>query len=214
MKRLSRTWSGWRCEMGRPRTTNLDLPTHLRLRRGTFFFVQPGTGRFINLGKDRAAAEINLRELLAGPLDLSRVPYAGSDRVHFLRFTDMVYRRTRARALQKGMEFSLTDQHVVDLFVASNGRCAVSGIEFDDMEVGKRGLRPWMPSLDRIMAREGYAPGNVRVVCVAANIALSDFGDEVLIRLARAIAERSISSTDQKSQSIAARQINDLHASK
>lgn len=67
----------------------------------------------------------------------------------------------------------------------STGSCAVSGIKFD-RRVGKRS--PWMPSIERIDCLDGYVVGNVRWVSLAANIALNDFGFDVLIRLANGVA--------------------------
>ena len=77
-----------------------------------------------------------------------------------------------------------------DLLLLSGGLCAVSGIAFDDNATGKRGIRPWMATLDRIDAAGPYAIGNVRIICLAANNALADFGDEVLERLAEAVVHR------------------------
>ncbi|MEJ7685676.1 MAG: hypothetical protein WKG52_01005 [Variovorax sp.] len=184
--------------MGRPRSPTNDLPQHMQLRNGTFYFVEPGSGKWVNLGRVRAVADIRMRELRAQPLDLHRVPLVGADAAHFARFAMVVYRRARARAVAKAIRFDLTEQSVLDLLIESQGRCVLSDIEFTDAPAGKRGLRPWMPSLDRIEAHRGYEVGNVRVVCLAVNLALSDFGDDVLMAVARAIAGRSISSSAPK----------------
>ncbi|WP_295403742.1 hypothetical protein [uncultured Thiocystis sp.] len=47
--------------------------------------------------------------------------------------------------------------------------------------------RPWMPSVDRIDSRLGYTPDNIRLVTVAANLAMGTWGDEVLYKMADAI---------------------------
>lgn len=184
--------------MGRPRNPNNDLPQHMQRRNGTYYFVEPGSGKWINLGADRAVADIRMRELQSQPLDLHRVPVAGVDAAHFARFAVIVYRRARARAIAKKIKFDLTEQAVLDLLIECNGRCVLSGIEFTDAPAGKRGLRPWMPSLDRIEAYRGYEEGNVRIVCMVVNIALSDFGDDVLFALVAALSGRSISSSPAK----------------
>jgi hypothetical protein len=46
-------------------------------------------------------------------------------------------------------------------------------------------------SLDRIIPVLGYVRGNVRVVCFAVNQARSDYGDEVLLIIAKALVERA-----------------------
>ncbi len=48
---------------------------------------------------------------------------------------------------------------------------------------------PWAPSVDRIDSSKGYVPGNVRLVCVAANLAMNEWGEDVLARVARAYVE-------------------------
>ena len=68
------------------------------------------------------------------------------------------------------------------------GRCAVSGLEFSEVQVGGgRARRPYAPSLDRIDTRRGYEPDNVRLVCAVANFAMNAWGlgrGAVVIRLA------------------------------
>ena len=57
------------------------------------------------------------------------------------------------------------------------GRCAVSGLEFSETQVGGgKARRPYAPSLDRIDPRRGYEPDNVRLVCAVANFAMNAWG--------------------------------------
>lgn len=183
---------------GRPRKHDLDLPPRVRHRRGTYFFIEPSSNRWINLGKDKAAAIQTVQRKEAQLLDMSGVPLTGADASAIARYALQIHRDVRARARQKGMQFELTEQDVLELLVESDGHCALSGLAFSWEPVGKRSLRPWAPSVDRKNAADGYRKDNVRLVCLAVNIALSDFGDEVLIRMATAIADRSISSSGRK----------------
>ena len=50
--------------------------------------------------------------------------------------------------------------------------------------------RMWAPSVDRINSAHGYVAGNMRLVAIAVNIAMSDFGEEFLLRIAEAIVRR------------------------
>lgn len=43
---------------------------------------------------------------------------------------------------------------------------------------------PYSPSIDRIDSRIGYTKSNCRIVCVAANYAMNEWGDSVLRELA------------------------------
>jgi hypothetical protein len=81
----------------------------------------------------------------------------------------------------------LTLDFLHTLLIASEGRCAVSGLplSFERPRAAKR--NPWAPSLDRINSRRPYEPGNVRIVCAAANLAMQDWGYGVLLRLAEAV---------------------------
>lgn len=45
-------------------------------------------------------------------------------------------------------------------------------------------MRPFMPSIDRTNSAKGYTAGNCRLVCVAANFAMNEWGQGVLHKLA------------------------------
>lgn len=61
----------------------------------------------------------------------------------------------------------------------SEGRCELTGVPFSlDNRTGSR-TPPFKPSLDRIDCSQGYSYTNCRLITVAANIALRDWGDEV-----------------------------------
>lgn len=96
-------------------------------------------------------------------------------------------RAARVRARAKGRAFALTGTQLVRMIEDQGYRCAVSGIELelngDDPGTWRR---PYSPSLDRIDARGGYTIGNVRIVCAAINVALSDWGEAVFLRVAEA----------------------------
>lgn len=90
----------------------------------------------------------------------------------------------KARAAKIGVPFALTFPDLDALWRASGGRCAVSGLL---MDTGRRGHHPMRASLDRIDSSKGYEIGNVRLVCVAVNYALADWGEDFLFRLASGI---------------------------
>jgi hypothetical protein len=58
-------------------------------------------------------------------------------------------------------------------------------------------------SVDRLNGRLGYVKGNVRLVCVAANLARNEWSDEDLIKLCEAIVEHAKSKTDETSNTSA-----------
>lgn len=91
----------------------------------------------------------------------------------------------RRRAEDKGIPFDLDRLDLIERI--AKGRCEVTGLLFDMTASG--GLNPWAPSLDRRNNAKGYTPDNVQVVVSAYNVAKGPWGDEVLLKLARAIVD-------------------------
>lgn len=85
----------------------------------------------------------------------------------------------RKRARLRGIAFDLNAAMVLKMLEQQEYRCAVSGISFSDEEVNDAHKRPYMPSIDRIECAKGYTRDNVRIVCVAVNTLLQDWGDSV-----------------------------------
>jgi len=100
-------------------------------------------------------------------------------------------RNTRKRALRCGIQFELTPEHLKQLFEESGGACQLTGIPFDFEVVSWARWRPWAPSIDRMIPSEGYVPENCRLVCVATNLALNQWGLSVFDRLARGYVQHS-----------------------
>ena len=49
---------------------------------------------------------------------------------------------------------------------------------------------PYAPSIDRVLCRGGYTQDNVRLVCVAVNFGMGEWGQGVYLTLARAAVKR------------------------
>ena len=85
----------------------------------------------------------------------------------------------RTRSRRRGVEFGL------DFFVGElqrridNGVCELTGVKID-LSPGRK----WnSPSIDRIDPKGGYLPGNVRMVCQAMNLAMGDWGEDIVWEL-------------------------------
>ena len=91
------------------------------------------------------------------------------------------YARDRAR--RQGLAF--------DLKLAA-GTCELTGISLERLSPGQHRTHPYAPSLDRIEPALGYTKPNVRLVCFAVNRARSDWGDEVILRIAQALVKKHI----------------------
>lgn len=94
----------------------------------------------------------------------------------------------KKRAQKKKIPFELTDYSIREMFFMSKGRCSLSGLPFRHLEGEKiRYLKnPYAPSIDRIDNRLGYTPDNVRLVCVAMNLAMHQWGLEFFDELVEA----------------------------
>lgn len=90
---------------------------------------------------------------------------------------------SRHRAKRTGVAHDIDVDFLIDLFIAQNSKCAVSGIV---MEVSSdRFGGPFGPSLDRIVPALGYTRGNLRLVCQIVNVAMNAWGLPALEKLVR-----------------------------
>jgi hypothetical protein len=95
--------------------------------------------------------------------------------------------RAKMRAKAKGIDFDITVEWAIEQMKDSDYRCPVSGIPFDVKESVASFARPHAPSLDRINSKGGYTKDNVRVVTYAVNMAVADWGEEILAQVANGI---------------------------
>ena len=103
------------------------------------------------------------------PIEAIEAPVVGN----MPRWARILLSRARGRTPDE----PLTDADLVMIWERSEGRCAVSGLEFSSAAVGMgRTRHPFMPSLDQIEPGKGYTAENVRLVCVAANFAMNAWG--------------------------------------
>lgn len=95
----------------------------------------------------------------------------------------MLAQHAKCRALKDGIPFALTAREVRRLQdVMDGGLCEMSGLPFD--MAGRRTAAS--PSLDRIIPRVGYTDGNVRIILLAMNVAMGNWGEKETRRIMRA----------------------------
>lgn len=99
-------------------------------------------------------------------------------RMHFL----LCSRRNVARKLS--IDCDLTVDWLLDRYNQQQARCQMSGIEFDLSRLAKSKRHPYGPSIDRIDYKLGYTKDNVRLVNIATNYALNQFGEDILRHIA------------------------------
>lgn len=87
----------------------------------------------------------------------------------------------KRRAREKDIPFDLDWRQIQKRIDA--GHCEVTGIPFDLTKA-----KAWnAPSLDQIIPRAGYTTSNTRVVLYALNVMASDWGLDVVVKIADAI---------------------------
>jgi hypothetical protein len=92
----------------------------------------------------------------------------------------------RTRALRRGEQFPLTQRDMEHIIARSRSRCEVTGLPFSWKWHPNQRRRPFAPSLDRIIPALGYTRANVRLVCVAVNIAINEWGEDTFAAIASA----------------------------
>lgn len=186
---------------------NADLPPGLYRRTDrSFYWTNLANGTTCSLGtKDKETALQTVAALQAKldslgrntDAEVARALHEGEawvyERPVWFR---SYYARLQRNAAQRGLPFALSLREYEDILAKSGGRCAVSGVllTWNTPPQWKRPPKtardPWAPSVDRTDSRRGYDAANCRLVCMAANLALSDWGDQILIHLARHVVAR------------------------
>lgn len=101
-----------------------------------------------------------------------------------------LFGRARSGAKLRGKPFKLKLPDVINMVERAAGRCEVSSVYFSKEIVA--GTRPFAPSIDRINAALGYTPENCRLVCYGVNVALHQWGDDVLLKIAIGVVESAL----------------------
>lgn len=172
--------------MGRPRKHSLDLelPTGVYVkptRRGFVFYAQINR-KYVPLGSDIKKMPERLADARSGVPHITErqalefvIPSANWT----AEVDDMLF-KAQKRAGMKGQPFTIDREHIDAMLKAADFRCAVTKYRFSSArEIGVR-IRPYVPSIDRLNNRIGYEPGNIRVVCAFVNVALNQFGVDML----------------------------------
>jgi hypothetical protein len=101
-----------------------------------------------------------------------------------------LYRKVLKGAKARGLPVSMTLDDVRGLLQESGGRCSLTGFRFNENWDTARRIRPWAPSIDRKDSSQGYTRENCRVVAACVNIAFNNFGDALMMQMARGLVNR------------------------
>ena len=96
------------------------------------------------------------------------------------------------RCNKKGMELDITPEHLYELFLKQNGKCALSGVE---IHFGKTRRKENTASPDRIDSSKGYIKGNMRWVHKYINTMRNSLPDHLFIEWCQRVVNYSTSAT-------------------
>lgn len=165
--------------MGRKRLHDPDLPTRMTFESGSYYYRTPEHRRV------RLSSDLEEAMQLYAPLALrDGIAYVPQNVARLL------FCAARRNAKRRGVTFEIAESYVRHLVESCGGRCSVSGMKLNVTTDGTWTRNPWAPSVDRIDAKRGYIEGNCRVVCVAANVALNEWGLDALRELFEGISQR------------------------
>ena len=96
--------------------------------------------------------------------------------------------QAKCRARLQGVNCTLNTEWAMARL--KQGYCEISRFPFDmSMGHGRWKRQPFTPSIDRLNAGGDYTPENCRVVCWALNMAMSNWGLDPVLKIARALVE-------------------------
>jgi hypothetical protein len=160
--------------MSRLRKVDTDLPPRVYPKHGRFWYVLGG--KWTGLSTDRATA-------IEEGKRLNEIRHPGWSPA-LEAALGLTFKSRRSNAKSRSIEFSIGWPEVLALASAARWRCAVTRIPFSLEKTDGRRRAPFCPSIDRIKCGAGYVSGNVRVVCLATNFAMNEWGDAVMQKLA------------------------------
>ena len=171
--------------MGRPRETLRHLPPNVYLRRGSYQYRDKETGSAFIIGRTEDEMWRNYEGINGFRMWHEQKSWA---------VTLMATVKKNART--RGIPVQIDHEWILSEFERNGRKCAVSGIPFSKSFYHGYRRRPWIPSVDRIDSNKGYTPDNCRLVCSAANYAMNEWRDDVLLSLARGVV-KTLGNSDQ-----------------
>ena len=172
-----------------------ELPPRMRLQNGRYYLIEQGgmrdaSGRIKRvwrpLSRDYCEALRQYHAILGSQMDAPEL----APPAWLSGYARDLYARTRRRATEADIYFELSLGDVLRKGEANNWRCELTGIRFDIARTDNAYARPLAPSIDRIDCSQGYTVANIRLVCVAVNAALNDWGEAVFRKIALAYCAR------------------------
>lgn len=174
--------------MPRPRKNNPELPPYVRIRSGSYLYRNA-----------KLCAVADGHQAMLGLLEAAKIARAaGVPRpakrrrsYEIILIETLRARLHSAKSRVGGSACQITLDDLIDLAKQNGWRCALTGLPFELDRAGVGNAMPFGPSIDRKESSKGYTKDNVRVVCLAVNYALNEWGDDVFRKISIAFATKS-----------------------
>ena len=101
-----------------------------------------------------------------------------------------VLARLRERSKRRGHSCDITLADVEALLARANGQCELTGLPFCNERRPGWEKAPFSASVDRIDGRLPYSFDNCRIVCLAINIGMNEWGQGVFDQVVRAYVQK------------------------
>ena len=159
---------------------NRGLPPYLYIKKGRYVYVDydPISRKQKEVSLGSVDNEINsifdlYKELRKSNKNIPK------------NWTNRIISNSKKNAKARGIDYDIEKEDIEYLMDRCGGRCELTGIQFSFEKIDGVRVRPWIPSLDRIDSSKGYSLENCRLISCAANYALNEFGEEILLRIAK-----------------------------
>jgi hypothetical protein len=95
--------------------------------------------------------------------------------------------RIKKASKEKNKTVDFDINWLTDQYKNQQGKCLLTGISFslERNSDNKRSYNPYAPSIDRIDSKGDYIKDNIRLVLLAVNISLNDWGEKIFENIAK-----------------------------
>lgn len=101
-----------------------------------------------------------------------------------------LYKRAKRGAFVRDISFKLPPDDFMAIVKRANHRCEVTGLPFSHEKPDGHKWKPFAPSLDRRDSMKPYDADNCRLVSCAVNVAMGQWGEDVLWKIAEAMVAK------------------------
>ena len=95
----------------------------------------------------------------------------------------------RARATKRNIEFTITLEDVIEMWINQSGRCGYSGLDMELKRGGCLGPATRSVSIDKINPAKGYTKDNTILCCASVNIMKNDLSVDEFVAMTKSIYE-------------------------